>query len=61
MHGLDITIKCLGDFVLLVTFASRSWVVVEGAESGGEVGPSSAVDEVTSKVTKSLGVVGPGN
>lgn len=27
----------------------------------GEVDLSSAVDEVTSRVTKSLGVVGPGN
>lgn len=61
MHGLDITMKCLGDVGLSEASRSRSGIAAADSNPGACVGRSSAAEEVTSKVTKSLGVVGPGN
>ena len=61
MQGLEMTMKCLGLWVKLQSCGASSRPGDETREEGeGEVSLS-AEDEVNRRVTKSRGVVGPGN
>ena len=57
LHGRDMTIKCRGTPPKSILSTSAS----ETVDPSSGIGCFKAAEEVRSNVTKSLGVVGPGN
>lgn len=61
MQGLEMTMKCLGVSVNRRVFVLAPSDAGEAGRETKDSGSLKAEDEVSNKVTKSRGVVGPGN
>ena len=61
MQGLEITMKCLGVSVKRWVLCSDPFDIGEAGREAKVTGSLKAEEDVINNVTKSRGVVGPGN